>query len=294
MPAMARRSKRRLKRFPTYLCLYVLIAMWLVGCSDRLLLFPSRDPIHVPGATELQVHFGKGTLDVWSRKSDALSSGEPQGFVLHFGGNGDRAESGVERVADEWSDLSVEIWSMNYTGYGQSSGSARLSTIAPSALATYDELNRRAAGRPIFVSGHSIGTTAALYVAAHRPVAGVVLQNPPPLRQLIMGHYGWWNLWLAATPVAMHVPKSLDSIANGKAAKAPCVFIMAGRDDTVPPEYQYKVANAYAGPKHFVFLPDAGHNDLVAGQERFQLEEQLQWLWSSAHAGPTTRDVSAH
>jgi len=291
---MARRSKRRLKRFPTYLLLYVLIAMWLAGCSDRLILFPSRDPIHAPGAHQIHVPFGKGTLDVWSKKSDGLSDAAPQGFVLHFGGNGDRAESGVERVADEWSDLPVEVWSMNYPGFGQSSGSARLSAIAPSALDTYDELNRRASGRPIFVSGHSIGTAAALYVAAHRPVAGVVLQNPPPLRQLIMGHYGWWNLWLAATPVAMHVPKSLDSIANGKAAKAPCVFIMAGRDDTVPPEYQYKVANAYAGPKHFVFLPDAGHNDLVAGQERFQLEEQLQWLCSSAHAGPTTRDVSAH
>lgn len=294
MSLMARRSKRRLKRFPTYLLLYLLIAMWLAGCSDRLLLFPSRDPIHVPGASQIQIHFGKGTLDVWSKKSDALSGAEPQGFVLHFGGNGDRAEFGVESAADEWSDLPVEVWSMNYPGFGQSSGSARLSTIAPSALATYDELSRRAAGRPIFVSGHSIGTTAALYVAAHRPVAGVVLQNPPPLRQLIVGHYGWWNLWLAAGPVAAHVPKALDSIANGKAAHAPCVFIMAGRDETVPPRYQYKVANAYAGPKQFVLLPDAAHNDLVAGQGRSQLDTQLQWLWTLAHAGPATRAAQAH
>src|SRR6185312_16802983 len=100
----------------------------------------------------------------------------------------------------------VEIWSMNYTGYGQSSGSARLSTIAPSALATYDELNRRAAGRPIFVSGHSIGTTAALYVAAHRPVAGLILHNPPPLRQLINGRFGWFDFWIASSRVAAAVP----------------------------------------------------------------------------------------
>jgi len=44
---------------------------------------------------------------------------------------------------------------------------------------------------------------AALSVAARRPVAGLVLQNPPPLRQLIMGHYGWWNLWLVAGAVVL-------------------------------------------------------------------------------------------
>jgi len=32
--------------------------------------------------------------------------------------------------------------------------------------------------------------------------ADLILTNPPPLRQLIMGHYGWWNLWLAAAPQA--------------------------------------------------------------------------------------------
>ena len=53
------------------------------------------------------------------------------------------------------------------------------------------------------------------HVAANRPVAAIVLQNPPPLRQLILGHYGWWNLWLIATPVALGVPSELDSLNIG-------------------------------------------------------------------------------
>jgi len=41
-----------------------------------------------------------------------------------------------------------------------------------------------------------------------------------PLKQLIVGEYGWWNLWLAAKPVAWQLPNSLDSIENAKRAKA--------------------------------------------------------------------------
>src|SRR5690348_13115643 len=58
--------------------------------------------------------------------------------------------------------------------------------------------------------------------------------RPPPMRQLILGHDGWWNGWLLAGPVARSVPSELDSIANAKAVTAPAVFILAGRDDVVP------------------------------------------------------------
>jgi hypothetical protein len=40
-------------------------------------------------------------------------------------------------------------------------------------------------------------------VAANRPCAGLVLTNPPPLRNMILQRFGWWNLWLLATPVAL-------------------------------------------------------------------------------------------
>ncbi len=97
----------------------------------------------------------------------AIISNEPEAYVLAFNGNGSRAENELIRLLPMWDEHAVEIWAVNYPGYGQSTGAAKLRNIPPAALAAYDALARHANGRPIFVSGHSIGTTAALYVAAH-------------------------------------------------------------------------------------------------------------------------------
>jgi pimeloyl-ACP methyl ester carboxylesterase len=109
------------------------------------------------------------------------------------------------------------------------------------------------------VYGNSIGTTVALHVAASRPVAGTVLQNPPPLRRMILERHGWWNLWLIALPVALSVPGDLDSVASAESVRAPGVFVTSQDDDTIPPSYQDHVFEAYAGPKQRLFTA-GGHN----------------------------------
>jgi len=155
-----------------------------------------------------------------------------------------------------------------------------MASIAPAALAAYDALAKRASGKPIFVEANSLGTAAALYVAAHRPVAGCVLHDPVPLKQLIVGEYGWWNLWLAAKPVAWQLPNSLDSIENAKRAKAPVVFILATNDSYIVPKYHKMVTEAYVGEKHFVMLP-GGHWDSVTGDAEAQLRDEIAWLWAT-------------
>src|SRR5881398_3094607 len=188
--------RRWQRRVVGYLALYLVLAMVLIGCADRLILFPSRDPVAIAGQQRVQVAMPQGSLEIWSQPSAGAIRREPRGYVLAFIGNASRAEFEAEMTAQQWGDLPIEVWGVNYPGYGGSDGSATLKSIAPSALLAYDALAKHASGRPIFISGNSIGTTASLYVAAHRPAAGMVLRNPPPLRQLVMGHYGWWNMWL--------------------------------------------------------------------------------------------------
>lgn len=264
-----------------------LLLMFPLGCgkmlADRLMLFPSRDVIRVPGAGERLVETPVGKMHVITARSvppmpsspsqtaaDLLQqrsrAGDvpPQRYVLRFEGNAGRAEYTATWVAQRWDDVPTEVWSMNHPGFGKSDGPAKLDRLAPAALAVYDAMCAEAGDRPVYLDADSMGATQALYVAAERadsrPVAGLVLKNPPPLRQIVMGRFGWWNLWLAAGPIAAGIPGDLDAIASSRRCKAPAIFIRAMNDTLVPPSYQQKIFDAYAGPKYLVDFHDADHN----------------------------------
>ena len=255
--------------------------MFLGHLPDHLILFPTRTPINAGGAVRRTIPFENGQLEIWIAQSRlARSKGTADMSVLHFYGNADRAERWPAEEAEMWNDRAVEVWGMNYPGFGGSTGPARLSRIGPAVLAVFDELKRHAINRPIVPFGTSIGATAALHVAASRPagIAGLILQNPPPLREMILRRFGWWNLWLLAGPVALQIPKDLDSIANAKAIHAPAIFLLAEKDEVVPPHYHKLVVEAYAGEKRVIQLPGAYHNDPIESAALAKLNNAVDWL----------------
>jgi pimeloyl-ACP methyl ester carboxylesterase len=186
-------------------------------------------------------------------------AGEAELFVLQFPGNTGRAERMARRFQRCWTGWRAEVWSVNYPGFGGSSGSACLSAIGPAALAAHDALASTAEDRPVLLLGDSFGSVAALHVAAGRPqVSGLVLRNPPPLAALLSARAGWQTLWLPAL-LARMVPGDLDSIVNAGLARSPAVFLRSEADATVPPAGQDAIYQNYAGPKRLASLPGAGH-----------------------------------
>jgi uncharacterized protein len=261
--------------------------MFFSRLPDHLILFPTRTPVNAGGAARKTIPFENGQLEVWIAQSRlARSNGNPEVYVLRFYGNADRAERWPVEEAEMWNDRAVEIWGMNYPGFGGSTGPARLSKIGPAALAAFDELKRHAGDTPIVPFGTSIGVTAALHVAAFRPagIAGLILQNPPPLREMILRRFGWWNLWLLAGPVALQIPKDLDSIRNAKAIRAPAIFLLAGKDEVVPPQYHKLVVDAYAGEKRIIQLPGAYHNDPIESAALVNLNNAVDWLLAKTNS----------
>jgi pimeloyl-ACP methyl ester carboxylesterase len=253
--------------------------MFFGRLPDHLILFPTRTPISASGAVRKTIPFQNGQLEVWIAQSRlARAKGNPEVYVLRFYGNADRAERWPAAEAEMWNDRAVEIWGMNYPGFGDSTGPARLSKIGPAALAVFDELRRHAVDRPIVPFGTSIGATATLHIAAQRPVVGLILQNPPPLREMILRRFGWWNLWLLAGPIALQIPKDLDSIRNAKAIRAPAIFLLAEKDEVVPPHYHKLVVEAYTGEKRVIHLPGAYHNDPIESAALANLNNAVDWL----------------
>jgi hypothetical protein len=281
-------KRRKLFRLCLTLCILLPTASLIAfGCADRIILGENHETIDPAGARQAIVHANGQAIEYWKIRSTGATDGrEVEGYVLFFVGKADRADRWLTAVAGAWGDRPVEVWGMNYPGSGGSDGPAKLSAVGPAALAVYDEAKRAAGSKPIFIHAGSFGTTAGIYVAAHRPVAGLVLQNPAPLRRLITGYYGWWNLWLLAGPVASRVPPELDSLANGAHCTAPAVFISANDDSIIPADYHKLVIDAYAGPKRVINMP-GGHDSPLTHEASVKLAEDMDWLWQGAKAKAT-------
>ncbi len=253
------------------------------GCSiEQVLLRPStREAGSRFGVSRRFAGPGGKALELYVARS---CGGEPQAFVLYLGGNADRAEWAVDREVQVWSGRPVEVWALNYPGYGGSTGPPRIGALAPAALAAYDAVAARAGGRPVFVSATSIGAACALHVAARRPVAGLVLQNPPPLRQLLLWYWGPLNLWLVTGPITAGLPPELDGKSTAACVTAPAVFVITGCDVVVPPPFQRLILRAYGGDKRVVHLRGAKHNARPHGGQLDELRAALDWLCRRAGA----------
>jgi uncharacterized protein len=270
--------KPRGVRFGIYAVLYLAL-ITLAPLPDRLILFPTTGRLDAGAATRKAIPFQSGDLEVWTAQSAlAQERGRPEIYVLRFYGNADRADRWVAAEAGMWNNRAVEVWGMNYPGFGGSTGPARLARLGPAALAAFDELQKIAGDRPVIVFGASLGTTTALHIAAHRKVAGLILHNPPALRQIILRQFGWWNLWLFAGPMAYKIPADLDSVANARATHTPAIFLLAEKDEVVAPKFQHLVVDAYAGEKRVIPLPGAGHNSPLDAAALANFHQALDWL----------------
>ena len=249
---------RYLARSGSILLVYALLCAIVPSCvslADKLVIFPQPSEGARPPAEQHFVRDGDGAIELWR-----VPHPEPRAYALRFYGNADLADRWVTSEGLSYGELGIELWGVNYPGFGMSSGPASLAGVARAAGLAFDHVEALAGNKPIVVIGTSLGTTAALHVSATRPAAGAILVNPPALREIIVGEHGWWNLWILAKQVAGQIPDTLDSVSNARASKCPALFVSATKDEVVRPKYQQLVFEAYAGEKSLVTRPDAQHN----------------------------------
>ena len=150
------------------------------------------------------------------------------------------------------------VLAYDYEGYGTSDGKPSERAAYDDESAAYDYLagTLRIPSDRIIIFGRSVGTGPAVYIAARKPVAGLILQSP----------------FLSAFRVLTRVPLlPFDKFPNYKdIRRVRCpLLIIHGESDTVIASWHgkrlYQLANE---PKRYLPVPRADHNDLemVAGK----------------------------
>jgi fermentation-respiration switch protein FrsA (DUF1100 family) len=118
--------------------------------------------------------------------------------------------------------------------------------------------------------GHSLGSGAATQMAREFPARGLMLFAPfLSVPKVAQGRFPLFPAeWL-----------TLDRFENDDKVAgvgAPVFIASGGRDIVIPPSQARRLFALAREPKTFVFIPDAGHNDLFATSAA--LPASLKWL----------------
>lgn len=230
------------------------LAAWLA--QDSLLFFPQ------PAASSAQLRANAAPLEIEAGSGIRLrgwivrGTARPAPTVLYFGGNAEEVSWTLSdaRWPREWSIVGV-----NYRGYGASDGKPGEAALKADALAIYDAVSRREDVDPrrIVVFGRSLGTAVAAHLAAERPqIAAAVLVSPYDSMVAIGRlHYPW-------LPVSLLLRHRFDATGDARRDRMPLLAIVGEDDAIIPPQRSRALYDVWAGPKEWVAIPGADHNDL--------------------------------
>ncbi len=157
----------------------------------------------------------------------------------------------------------------DYRGYGRSEGEPSVEGIIQDARAARTFLAHRAelGLSDIVLMGRSLGGAVVVQLAAEVPPRGLILESTFSSFRDVAAHHYPRLAWL--------VPDTkLNSVVQLSRYAGPLLQSHGDADRTIPYELGEKLFEAAKGPKHFVRIPGADHND-PQSSEYFKL---LDWF----------------
>jgi uncharacterized protein len=240
-------------------CFYGALVGVLFLCQRRLLFRPSRS----------RPELGKlgllGVREVAVTTADGLSlvswylppvSGRP--VVLYLHGNGGHIGYRAERLRC-FAGEGYGVLLLEYRGYGGNPGKPSEEGFYADAEAATAFLDRQAiAPGRIVLWGESLGSAIAVYLAAERTVAGVVLEAPfTSAVAVAQWHYPF-------VPATKLMRDRFDALSRIGRIDSPLLVLHGGRDTVVPIRFGRSLFDAAPGPKEGWFEPRGEHEDLAA------------------------------
>jgi alpha-beta hydrolase superfamily lysophospholipase len=184
--------------------------------------------------------------------------------ILYFHGNGEIAPD-YDYVAPLYTQRGINLFVADYRGYGMSDGSPTCSGIIRDARPLFQGFVTFLGGLgctgDLFVMGRSLGSAPAIEVAYHyqQLLKGLIVESGFASQQKQLARLG-----------VTHLFKHVDSIVGFgndrkiKKVRIPALIIH-GEDDEIIPVAEGRALYALSGAmqKEALFIPGAGHNDLM-------------------------------
>lgn len=178
-----------------------------------------------------------------------------QAVVIYFPGNGDFLAGNVGRFRAIAAD-GTGLVALSYRGYAGSSGQPSEQGLLQDAAAAYVFTAARYTPDRIVLWGFSLGTGAAVAVAAEQPVGKLILEAPyTSMADVAARHF-------PVLPVRWLLRDRFHSDQRMARVTAPLLVMHGERDLTIPIEFGERLFRLAPGSKQFVRFPLGGHDDL--------------------------------
>jgi dienelactone hydrolase len=196
----------------------------------------------------------KVTLHGWEL-SPKVRAGKIPGLIYFGGRQEDISE--LAHVTEMFGARLIRIF--NHRGFAMSSGKPSEEGFLSDALAQYDALAARPHVDPsnITVIGRSLGSGPAVYLAAHRPVAAVVLVTPyDSILALARRHYPY-------LPVRQLLRHRFEAHLWAGEARCRVLTILAESDTVVPADHSHELLAHWAGSAEVITIPGTDHSSVL-------------------------------
>lgn len=241
------------------------------GLLDRFIesqiFFPDRFLVCTPADAALDYE------DVWFYTTDEVrlhgwmvpGSGN-SALMLFCHGNAGNISHRLDNIR-RLHDTGLDVFIFDYRGYGQSSGRISESGFYLDAEAAYALALKHAAARKLklIIFGRSLGGIAAVHIGARYTCSGLILESTfTNMADMAQVHFPL----PVPRGVVSHRFNALEKIGR---INAPILFFHGDIDNIVPVQLGRELFHAARGPKEFVTIEGAGHNDtyLVASRAYF-------------------------
>lgn len=194
----------------------------------------------------------------------------PTGSILILHGNGGWALNRAYMAKPIQDAASVNIFILEYPGYGARGGSPGEASLLAAADEAFEYLPKNL---PVYLVSESLGTGVAAHLAKkyQAKVAGLAMFVPYDKLASVAGNHipflpAYYLLWDRFNPTEWL-----------KDYHGPVKVIVAGSDEIIPPKFGKRLYDSYAGPKVLQIIPDARHSSTTAESPEWWQELLAFW-----------------
>jgi fermentation-respiration switch protein FrsA (DUF1100 family) len=256
----------------TFYLILVLVAMFL---SDRMIFQPQRSSYKdSPDFLKLTTTDGTRITAVYRPNPSAT-------YTLLF------SHGNAEDIGDNLAffmqlcSAGFAVFAYDYHGYGTSGGTPSEKAIYGDIDAAYEYLTATLQVPPerIISFGRSVGTGAAIDLAARKPVGGLIVQS------------GFTTAFRVLTHVPLVPFDRFRNVEKVKKVRCPILFMHGQADEVIPFRHGLKLYEMASAPKMHLWIDGAHHNDfeLIAGSRYFTALQEFAAMLASKQGVSITR-----